>query len=812
MTSKAKAESLIGDANFSDFQTRLQAAILAPTKKSMSLPKDIQFHRTLESEFAKELDSCADRLLSLTNKLIRLADGGSSAKQSGKRKGKAKLETEDDVVDGFRSRVVDSMENLLERTDLCLDEFLGRGASKPAAIPIKPAPEVASRVRLPQNLFHASHLPKPQLKFRRTVDNSNESNWKPLLRTKPNALAPLDYPQDSLSNQLPHPYGHEIANIDFPQGLFSHVTLQEPSSMNETPFSWVSTREELAAMFQQLRTVSEIAVDLEHHDYRTFSGFLCLMQISTRGHDFVVDTLALRDELEILNGVFTDPTIVKVFHGAESDIIWLQQNFGLYIVNLFDTYHASKVLEFQKHSLASLLSLYCDFIADKKYQMADWRIRPLPNEMLQYARSDTHFLLFVYDNMKNALLDKAEGRPELVLEVLERSKQTSLRTYVKEIYDSVGGNGPGGWNTLLQKWGRGLTGLQLAVFKAVHGWRDQIARKDDESTRYVMSNNHIFQLAEHPPADMTALMQTLPSPSPPVRTRLKQLLELIRETVREQLEEAQNAAKSTADPVVVEAVPVIQSSTFLESRGRNLWDSRDSTLSATASSLFRNIVKTSSPYAASASSLLGNRPDHEGTEQSDEFRQIVARIHGSIRLAPSVDNLKIEPGPSKLVEAEEVEVEEMVPVQPAEMLDLTFVPATERKKTSGDVMDNVVVGRQRKRKRKEPSTTPLNVESEVAGPPQAEPHPSAPEPNGAKKKKARHSKEQEEVSLDPFDYATASNLLDDIPDKKASDPAKRKKEKKKKPAGTGLEYGNFPAPPKAHSEFKGGNLSHSYQI
>jgi len=34
----------------------------------------------------------------------------------------------------------------------------------------------------------------------------------------------------------------------------------------------------------------------------------------------------------------------QVFHGAESDIVWLQENFGIYVVGLFDTYHASKIL------------------------------------------------------------------------------------------------------------------------------------------------------------------------------------------------------------------------------------------------------------------------------------------------------------------------------------------------------------------------------------------------------------------------------------------------------------------------------------
>lgn len=34
----------------------------------------------------------------------------------------------------------------------------------------------------------------------------------------------------------------------------------------------------------------------------------------------------------------------QVLHGANSDVVWLQRDFGLYIVGLFDTYHATKVL------------------------------------------------------------------------------------------------------------------------------------------------------------------------------------------------------------------------------------------------------------------------------------------------------------------------------------------------------------------------------------------------------------------------------------------------------------------------------------
>ena len=68
------------------------------------------------------------------------------------------------------------------------------------------------------------------------------------------------------------------------------------------------------------------------------------MQVSTRSEDFLIDTIELRSEMHILNQVFTDPKIVKVMHGAESDIQWLQRDFGVYVVNLFDTFHASRAL------------------------------------------------------------------------------------------------------------------------------------------------------------------------------------------------------------------------------------------------------------------------------------------------------------------------------------------------------------------------------------------------------------------------------------------------------------------------------------
>lgn len=69
------------------------------------------------------------------------------------------------------------------------------------------------------------------------------------------------------------------------------------------------------------------------------------------------------------------PFLLQVFHGADMDIQWLQRDFGIYVVNMFDTGQAARVLNMPRFSLAYLLHHYCNVEADKQYQLADWRIR-----------------------------------------------------------------------------------------------------------------------------------------------------------------------------------------------------------------------------------------------------------------------------------------------------------------------------------------------------------------------------------------------------------------------------------------------------
>lgn len=51
------------------------------------------------------------------------------------------------------------------------------------------------------------------------------------------------------------------------------------------------------------------------------------------------------------------------------DTKWLQRDFNIHIINLFDTHKASRVLGMERFSYAFLLNKYCLVSTDKKYQL-----------------------------------------------------------------------------------------------------------------------------------------------------------------------------------------------------------------------------------------------------------------------------------------------------------------------------------------------------------------------------------------------------------------------------------------------------------
>ncbi|QDZ18906.1 3'-5' exonuclease [Chloropicon primus] len=303
-----------------------------------------------------------------------------------------------------------------------------------------------------------------------------------------------------------HPLGNVIRGMAFEDWMLECDQAQSFKSFKATPLTYVDDKALLEVLAKKLDEESVIAVDLENHSLHSYQGFLCLMQVSTRREDFIVDCLALRNEVgPALGHIFADPKKVKVIHGANSDIVWLQRDHGIYVSNLFDTGQAARALNLPKFGLAFLLQHYCNYNTDKRHQMADWRMRPLPDYLVTYARADTHFLLYIYDRLKIDLRTRKlvpeeaedaelpQSYPQnLTGLVLWKSAVISMQMYDKPVFTET---------TYLDYYAKqrvSYNSKQLAVFAGLFAWRDAKARELDESPEAVLSRSQLLDLSRGP--------------------------------------------------------------------------------------------------------------------------------------------------------------------------------------------------------------------------------------------------------------------------------------------------------------------------
>lgn len=151
--------------------------------------------------------------------------------------------------------------------------------------------------------------------------------------------------------------------------------------------------------------------------------------------------------------------------------------------------------------------------------------------MLDYARSDTHFLLYCYDMVRNELLAREAKNPEHgpMAKTLAESKETALRLYVKDTYDPETGAGQSGWGWFLKKNNFNLDPRQTEVLKAIHIWRDYVARDEDESHHYLMPKHVMLNLARSMPEDAPSILAMAGNASQPLRMRASELAGKIRE-------------------------------------------------------------------------------------------------------------------------------------------------------------------------------------------------------------------------------------------------------------------------------------------
>src|SRR5256714_9741088 len=186
-----------------------------------------------------------------------------------------------------------------------------------------------------------------------------------------------------------------------------------------------------------------------------------------------------------------DKNVEVVFHDADYDLRLLHQDYGWHVTNIFDTRIASQLLGIKSFGLAALLEQFFDVKLDKKHQRADWSMRPLTPDMLEYAAQDTRYLLQLKDHMKEQLTRR--GRLHWAQE--EFGKLEGTRWEAEESMEGF----------LRLKGARDLSRQELAVLREVDNLRDTVAAQLDRATFRVMGNEGLFELARRAPKSVSEL-------------------------------------------------------------------------------------------------------------------------------------------------------------------------------------------------------------------------------------------------------------------------------------------------------------------
>jgi len=282
---------------------------------------------------------------------------------------------------------------------------------------------------------------------------------------------------------------------------------------NAASFEYLDTVANVERFTSEIARTREIALDTEGASFHRFVDRVYLLQLSTRDRHAVIDPLPMGVPPG-LGALLEDPTVEVVFHDADYDLRLLQQDYGWHIRTIFDTRVAAQLLGYTAFGLAALLERFFDVKLDKKHQRADWSMRPLTDDMLDYAAQDTRFLLQLGDHMASEL--ERVGRTEWAREefaLLEGTRWTD---------DEPGSS------YLRLKGARDLSRRELAVLRELVPWRDAVAGTLDRATFRVLGNEQLLDIARTQPQSKDALGKIKGMPRAILEQRGADLLDAVR--------------------------------------------------------------------------------------------------------------------------------------------------------------------------------------------------------------------------------------------------------------------------------------------
>ncbi len=251
------------------------------------------------------------------------------------------------------------------------------------------------------------------------------------------------------------------------------------------PFTYIDDTETLRWLAVELANEPLLAFDTEANSMHAYRERVCLVQISTREDDYIVDPFPIED-MSPLGVLLANPNIEILFHAAEYDLINLDRDYGFKLKNLFDTMIAARVAGYEHIGLANMLKHYFGIEPDKSHQQADWGARPIPLAQLKYAQMDTHFLPELRDRLRADLIDMDRWE-----EAQELFRDGEAVTDVDRSFDPDGFWRIGRPNQ--------VRGREMAVLRELYLVREALAQEADVPPHKILNNRVLVTLSKAQP-------------------------------------------------------------------------------------------------------------------------------------------------------------------------------------------------------------------------------------------------------------------------------------------------------------------------
>ena len=241
----------------------------------------------------------------------------------------------------------------------------------------------------------------------------------------------------------------------------------------------ISDPASLAELVGRLAGSPQIALDTEADSLHCYFEKLCLIQVSAGDGHWLVDPLAGLDLQPLFDLVCSTRL---VFHGADYDLRLMRRVGQFEPANLFDTMIAARLCGKPALGLAALVEHYFGVKLSKASQKANWAIRPLSDQMVEYALNDTRYLLEIAARLEEEL--RQIGRWEWFEE--SRDRMIASTRDIKE-RDS---------NTVWRITGSSaLPPRAQAILRILWFWRDAEARAWDRPPFHVIGNEDMIRVA-----------------------------------------------------------------------------------------------------------------------------------------------------------------------------------------------------------------------------------------------------------------------------------------------------------------------------